>query len=104
MTSPAAGDEILGAYRSRIDEVDEALIRLLAERFEITQAVGHYKAEAGLPAGDPERERRQIARLHDVADEVGMDKEFSSKVFRLIVDEVIRHHVKIANDTSGSAT
>ncbi|MEQ9163907.1 MAG: chorismate mutase, partial [Ilumatobacter fluminis] len=36
-------DEQLDGYRSSIDNIDAALIHLLAERFKITQAVGHYK-------------------------------------------------------------
>ena len=38
------GAEILSEHRQRIDQLDEKLIRLLAERFEITKAVGILKA------------------------------------------------------------
>ena len=89
-------DDILAGYRARIDELDDQLRRLLAERFEITKAVGAHKAAVGLPAADPDREARQVARLRAIATEVGMDPAFSEKVFRLIVDEVIRHHERIA--------
>lgn len=89
-------DDILAGYRARIDELDDQLIRLLAERFEITKAVGAHKAAVGLPAADPGREARQVERLRAIATEVGMDPAFSEKVFRLIVDEVIRHHERIA--------
>ena len=41
------GAEILSEHRQRIDQLDEKLIRLLAERFEITKAVGILKAEEG---------------------------------------------------------
>lgn len=92
-------DEVLKGYRSRIDELDAQLIRLLAERFDITKAVGAYKAEAGLPAADPGREKEQVARLRALAEGIGMDPGFSEKVFRLIVDEVIRHHERIAEAT-----
>ncbi|HJM29349.1 MAG: chorismate mutase [Acidimicrobiales bacterium] len=88
--------DVLRNHRERIDELDEQLIRLLAERFEITKAVGQFKAENDLPAADPERERQQISRLHEIAQIVGMDPLFGEKVFRLIVDEVIRHHEKTA--------
>ncbi len=91
-------DETLRRLRERIDELDDQLIRLLAERFEITKAVGAHKAAIGLPPADPEREREQVARLRAIADEVGMDPVFSEQVFRLIVDEVIRHHLRIADD------
>lgn len=89
-------DEVLAGHRARIDALDDQLIRLLAERFEITKAVGAYKAEVGLPPADPGREAEQVARLRAIAEEVGMDPTFSEQVFRLIVDEVIRHHLKIA--------
>ena len=89
-------DDVLAGYRARIDALDGRLIRLLAERFEITKAVGAHKAEVGLPPADPGREAEQVARLRAIAEEVGMDPAFSEQVFRLIVDEVIRHHLKIA--------
>jgi len=91
-------NDVLGGYRERIDGLDEQLIRLLAERFEITKAVGQFKAENDLPAADPEREQQQIERLHKIAQMAGMDPSFGEKVFRLIVDEVIRHHEKTAEE------
>ena len=89
--------DILREHRARIDELDEQLICLLAERFEITKTVGELKAETGLPAADPQREKEQIARLHEIARNEGMDPVFGEKVFRLIVDEVIRHHLQTAD-------
>lgn len=58
---------MLTAYRQSIDNIDAALIHLLAERFKVTQAVGRYKAEHELPPADPSREERQIARLRALA-------------------------------------
>src|SRR3546814_4533026 len=65
---------------------------MLAKRFKITQAVGRYKAEHALPAADPGREDRQIARLRQLAADAHLDPEFSEKFLRFIIDEVIRHH------------
>ena len=87
-------DAVLAAYRKSIDNIDAALIHMLAERFRITQAVGAYKAEAGLPASDPSREARQIERLRALAVEAELDPEFSEKFIRFVIDEVIRHHEK----------
>ena len=53
--------------RGSIDNIDAALIHLLAERFKCTQSVGRLKAEEGLPPSDPAREERQIARLRVLA-------------------------------------
>lgn len=85
-------DAILASYRKSIDNIDAALIHMLAERFRITQAVGAYKAEAGLPASDPSREARQIERLRALAVDADLDPEFSEKFIRFVIDEVIRHH------------
>ena len=53
----------LARLRSSIDNIDAALIHLLAERFKCTQAVGELKAARGMPPADPAREVEQIARL-----------------------------------------
>jgi chorismate mutase len=90
-------DDQLARFRASIDNIDAALVHLLAERFKVTQDVGRYKAAAGLPAADPEREERQIARLRALAGEAGLDPVFSEKFLRFIVAEVIHHHERIAS-------
>ncbi|MGN6126828.1 MAG: chorismate mutase [Humibacter sp.] len=85
--------ETLRGIRESIDNIDAALIHLLAERFKFTQQVGGLKAEHGLPAADPEREREQIKRLRAIAVESHLDPEFAEKWFNFVVAEVIHHHV-----------
>ncbi len=92
-TAPAAPeDPVLAGFRKSIDNIDAALIHMLAERFRITKAVGAHKAKTALPAADPGREQRQVARLRKLAEEADLDPEFSEKFLRFIIDEVIRHH------------
>jgi chorismate mutase len=95
-SAPAAlaADAQLAAFRRSIDNIDAALIHILAERFRITQAVGEYKARNELPPADPAREHEQIARLRKLAEDSQLDPEFSEKFLRFIIDEVIRHHEK----------
>lgn len=85
-------DDTLQRYRESIDNIDAALVFMLAERFKITQAVGLYKAIAGLPPADPGREAAQVARLRTLAEAARLDPEFSEKFLRFIIEEVIRHH------------
>ena len=85
-------DATLAGFRKSIDNIDAALVHMLAERFRITQAVGEYKARTQLPPADPSREARQIERLRKLAVEADLDPEFSEKFIRFVIDEVIRHH------------
>ncbi|SDT24781.1 chorismate mutase [Friedmanniella luteola] len=86
----------LGRLRDSIDNMDAALVHLLAERFKITQQVGVLKAEHGLPPADPAREAQQIARLRTLAAQAKLDPEFAEKFLTFVVAEVVRHHEAIA--------
>ena len=90
----------LGSIRQSIDNIDAALIHLLAERFKFTQQVGRLKAAHGLPPADPERELLQIRRLRGLAEEARLDPAFAEKFLNFILAEVIHHHEKIAGTES----
>ncbi|TFB75406.1 chorismate mutase [Cryobacterium glaciale] len=96
----AAAIEQLHSIRESIDNIDAALIHLLAERFKFTQSVGRLKAAHGLPAADPARELMQIDRLRGLAEEAHLDPAFAEKFLNFIIAEVIHHHVKIAGGES----
>ncbi|MDB5715360.1 MAG: chorismate mutase [Sphingomonadales bacterium] len=85
-------DEKLQKYRESIDNIDAALVFMLAERFKVTQAVGAYKATTGLAPADPDREASQVARLRKLAEDAKLDPDFTEKFLRFIIEEVIRHH------------
>jgi chorismate mutase len=89
-------DTVLAGYRASIDNIDAALIHMLAERFRITKAVGAHKAQNALPASDPGREERQIVRLRKLAEDAQLDPDFGEKFIRFIIEEVIRHHEQAA--------
>jgi len=107
----AAGDasaterarQLLVSERRSIDNIDAALVHLLAERFSHTQRVGLLKAEHGLPPADPAREQEQIAHLRELADQAGLDPTFAEAFLRFIVTEVIRHHEQIRDEGSGQS-
>lgn len=88
--------ERLHEIRGTIDNIDAALVHLLAERFKATQRVGRLKAANDLPPSDPERERAQIERLRSLAEAAHLDPEFAEKFLNFIISEVIRHHEAIS--------
>ena len=89
--APEIPEELL-ALRGSIDNIDAALIYLLAERFKCTQQVGLLKARLSLPPADPAREASQIARLRHLAEGARLDPEFAEKFLAFVIREVIHHH------------
>ncbi|MEC4020704.1 chorismate mutase [Streptomyces sp. H27-D2] len=85
--------------RGSIDNLDAALVHLLAERFKCTQQVGELKAAHDLPPADPAREATQIERLRRLAADAKLDPAFAEKFLNFIIGEVVQHHKAIAKRT-----
>ena len=92
----------LAEIRRSIDNIDAALIHLLAERFKQTRKVGALKAKVGLPPADPAREAQMLQRLRALATSAELDPEFAEKFMNFLVTEVIRHHESIAANGGAS--
>ncbi|PZG23096.1 chorismate mutase [Nonomuraea aridisoli] len=92
----------LHRLRDSIDNLDAALVHLLAERFKCTQEVGRLKARYQLPPADPEREAAQIRRLRALAEESKLDPVFAERFLNFIIAEVVRHHELIAAAARGN--
>ena len=91
----------LSGYRQSIDNIDAALVHMLAERFRCTKEVGLLKAQYDLPPADPAREEFQIERLRRLAKEAHLDPDFAEKFLNFVIKEVIRHHEAIAAEHGG---
>ncbi|GAA2043660.1 MULTISPECIES: chorismate mutase [Streptomyces] len=100
-------DEVRGELtrlRESIDNIDAAVVHMLAERFKCTQQVGRLKAQHQLPPADPAREARQITRLRQLAESAHLDPAFAEKLLNFIIAEVIRHHETIASEVTDPST
>lgn len=86
----------LVVLRKSIDNIDAALVHLLAERFKTTQQVGKLKARSGMAPSDPHREAAQLERLRGLAVEADLDPAFAEKFLSFILAEVIQHHEELA--------
>ncbi len=89
----------LEELRHSIDNIDAAVLHLLAERFKCTRKVGALKARLGMDPADPVREARQIARLRSLAVTAELDPELAEKFLNFLLREVIRHHEIIGSQT-----
>ena len=86
----------LARHREQIDDIDARLIRLLAERFDVTGQIGLLKAAAEIPPEDPEREAAHIARMRQLAADAGLNADMAERVLREVMAEVVRRHEEVA--------
>lgn len=78
--------------RSRIDVIDEQLVRLLNVRVACAVEVGRLKHEAGVPVYQPEREAHVLARVKDSATALAgpLSAEAVVRIFERVIDEARR--------------
>ena len=87
---------LLGGLRASIDNIDAAIVYMLAERFRCTEEVSRLKATHNLPPADLTREAEQIARLRRLAEDARFNPDFTEKYLTFIISHVIRHHEAVA--------
>ena len=59
----------LNDYRTRIDQIDDQLVKLFAERMETVVGIAKYKEEHNLPVRDAGRERKKLLALAEKSPE-----------------------------------
>jgi chorismate mutase len=82
----------LRQLRDSIDNIDAAIIHMLAERFQRTHAIGRLKAQHRLDSRDLGREASQVTRLRELAAVSKLDPDFAEAFHAFVVREVIRQH------------
>ena len=100
MADPANPAAKLRDLRDSIDNIDAAIVHMLAERFRCTRLVGKLKAQQGLPSRDPGREAEQVSCLRHLAAVSKLDPDFAEKFLSLVVDEVVRQHEMVPRGTA----
>lgn len=81
----AEAESALATARSAIEEIDRALIALLARRVLAARQVGDAKRVLGLPTLDPAREAEVVRRAGLLAREAGIDDEDVRYVFWQVI-------------------
>ena len=78
--------------RSRIDVIDDQLVRLLNVRVACAVEVGRLKHEVGLPIYQPERESQVLAKVRQSATALSgpLTAEAVVRIFERIIDEARR--------------
>ena len=79
--------EALAPYRRRIDELDDEIVRLLAERFAVVRQVADVKRSGSIPSVLPDRIEEVKARAARNAEARGLDPSFARRLYGLVIDE-----------------
>jgi chorismate mutase/prephenate dehydratase len=83
-------DDSLDDLRVQIDDIDDQLVDLLAQRQQVIRRVADFKARTNAPLRDVLREARQIARLAERARTTGLDELFVTRVLREVLEFSVR--------------
>ena len=77
----------LGKLRDKIDDVDQQLVDLLAQRLALVAEVGEIKSEHGLPIYVPEREVAMLEKRREEAESKGVPGALIEDVLRRVMRE-----------------
>jgi len=89
--------------RTRIDEINQRVIELLAERQAVVDELCDVKADTGRAIRDPDREAELIGHVRDAAEEAGLAPDLAETLF----DEILEHsvqHQRQRRDVSAAAS
>ena len=75
--------------RREIDKVDQQILRFLANRIKVCQAIGAAKKAKGLPIKDVTREKEIYQRIRQQATNLGLDPVKVESIYREIVNMCI---------------
>ena len=92
----------LDALRTRIDTIDEQIVRLLADRFRVTEEVGLLKKRFQLQAVDPQREAAQAERFRVMAEAHQLNPSLVQHIFACVIQEVVARHRALSGTAAGA--
>jgi chorismate mutase len=76
--------------RQEIDAVDNAILKLLGQRFKIAEQIGSIKRAQGSAIRRPAREKQVIASRSRTAKKQGLNPELVKRLYRQIMDETAK--------------
>lgn len=82
--------QVLSALRGEIDDVDDALLQLLARRMEIATRIGAYKRQEGMAVVQMDRWKAILSEHIALGKELGLDPDLVQAVFEAIHQASIR--------------
>ncbi len=78
-------EDQLDALRARLDGIDAALTRLIADRLAVATEVAELKSTSGARLFHRDREERIVAARREAAESLGVDPELTEDIFRRLI-------------------
>jgi chorismate mutase/prephenate dehydrogenase len=76
----------LDQLRNKLDEIDEQIISLIAERQFNVEQIGNVKLSTNSPTRDYQREKQVIDKIKNHAKNKGLDPEIAQQIFELVIE------------------
>ena len=76
----------LDEMRSKIEEIDERIVELIAERTDIAILIAEIKEKEGLPITDEDQEKKVMQRVSKNSELFGVDKEGVERIFQMLIE------------------
>ena len=80
----------LEELRKLLDQTDERIVRTLAQRQELIQAISDLKIDKRSTIRDEDREEELLKRITELAREEGLDRYFAEQIFKDIIQHSVR--------------
>lgn len=80
----------LDTYRERLDSLDEQILQLLGERFDVCREVAAHKGSQKIPVMQPQRVAEVRRRYAAGAAEVDLPPDFTTALFELLIEATCR--------------
>ena len=91
----------LPQLREKIDQIDAAIVALLAQRMEVCREVAEVKAGSSTAVIQPQRVREVLTTRRQWAINSGVDADFAEQIFRTLLAET--HRIEVAHERGGVA-
>ena len=91
------GKEILVAYRSEIDILDQQLLDILYRRNQISEKIGQYKKDHNMAILQVGRWHHLIEDRLEQARQMGMEDAFVKEIYQKVHENSIRIQSKLMN-------
>lgn len=76
----------LEKLRNKIDKIDEKILKLMAERFEVTEKIGLYKKQNSLKTVDKNREKEMLTKFKVQSEKLNLPFKQVKKIFQEILN------------------